>query len=134
MKLCWLLQRSKMMMVFLTSCILTACVAVDHIEPISISGSVSFGQKVSLPNDAVMTVALVDLNHPGVVFEKQLYAVNPEAVFFQFILSPDEIKEDAEYGLVAVVIHKDAILYQTYGRYRVINNNRFVQQLILEKL
>lgn len=127
-------QQAKMLVVLLNALILTACVAIEDVEPISISGSVSFGKRVELPEDAIVTVALVDLNHPGRVFEKQNYAANPEAVFFQFILAPKEVVEDAKYGLVAVAVHQDNILYQTYGRYEVLHNERYVHQLILKKL
>ena len=47
MKTCQLLQRTRMLVVLLTSFILIACVAVDEVvEPIAISGSVSFGKRV----------------------------------------------------------------------------------------
>ena len=123
----------KKVLIMLGALMLSACVAVDEKpEPVKVSGAAGFAQSYKLPSNAVATVALIDLNTPGVVIEQKSFRVYAQPILFQFMLKAEEVDPNVNYGVVALVSAEDKVIFQTYKRYPVINNKRFITEVEMQ--
>ncbi len=120
----------KRITVMLALLMLSACVTVNEKpEPVVVSGAAGFTQQYKLPSNAIATVALIDLNTPGVVIEQKSFRVYAQPILFQFMMKQEEVDSDINYGVVALVSVDDKVVFQTYKRYPVINNDRFITEV-----
>lgn len=112
--------------------VLSGCVAVTPDKPVVVSGAIGYPSNKILPKDSMVTIALVDMNTPGVVIAQKSFAVISQPILFKFTLSPKKIDKKVNYGVVALITQQNKVLYQSYRRYPVINNETFVAKIMLK--
>ena len=123
----------KKALIMLGALMLSACVTVDDKpEPVVVSGAAGFAQNYKLPSNAVATIALIDLNTPGVVIEQKSFRVYAQPILFQFMMKKEDVNPSINYGVVALVSVDDKVIFQTYKRYPVINNDRFITEVEMQ--
>lgn len=121
---------------FLLLCVvglsLSACVTVEPEPPVVINGAAGYLEKVLLPQGSEITIAIIDLNTPGVIIAQKSFNIARAPVPFKFILPADSIDKNIHYGVVAMIEFQDKVIFQTYDRFPVINNNKFTTEVLMK--
>ncbi|MBM7073288.1 YbaY family lipoprotein [Shewanella sp. 202IG2-18] len=119
---------------FLMCCalFLTACVTVEPPKPVEVSGAAGYREKIALPMGSSMTIAVIDLDTPGAIIAQKNFNVAVTPVPFKFILPAKSVKDDVNYGVVALIKNGNKVLFQTYDRYPVINNGKNTVEVIMK--
>ncbi|MBL6734572.1 MAG: YbaY family lipoprotein [Shewanellaceae bacterium] len=112
--------------------VLSGCVAVKPEQPVVVSGAIGYVSNKVLPKNAMVTIALVDMDTPGAVISQKSFEVLTQPILFKFTLPADKIDDGINYGVVALISHNNNVLYQSYRRYPVISNKTFVAKLMLK--
>jgi len=92
----------------------------------SITGEISYLQRIALTEDAVITILLVDISKQNekaqVVTEKIITNPGQVPISFAIQYNPDEIFPGNTYSLKAKIEDRGSLLYATDTVYLVINN------------
>ncbi|NRD74791.1 YbaY family lipoprotein [Shewanella sp. VB17] len=111
---------------------MTACVTVEETPHVIVNGAAGYLEKVVLPQGCSITIAIVDLDTRNSILAQKSFDIARAPVPFKFFLSPDKIKDDVNYGVVAMIQHKGKLLYQTYDHFPVINNDEFTAAVLMK--
>ncbi|WP_163937194.1 YbaY family lipoprotein [Paraferrimonas sp. SM1919] len=124
------MKRLLMMMAAVIS--LSGCVTVVNEKPVTVSGAAGFLEKIRLPQDARITIAIIDANTRGQILAQKSFNVAVNAVPFKFTLKPEVIDKKANYVVVSHISSAAGILFQTYDEYPVINNGLYTTEVIMK--
>ncbi|WP_394129869.1 YbaY family lipoprotein [Shewanella maritima] len=113
---------------------LTACVTVEPEEPVVVNGYAGYLEKIALPKGSVINIAVIDFNTPGSIIAQKTFDIARSPVPFKFIFKEDMIDSDVDYGVVAMITYEGKVIFQTYERYEVINNDVFTTEVIMKKV
>ena len=111
---------------------LSACVTVEPPKPVIVNGATGYLERIALPPGAVINISIVDLDTPGAIFAQKTFEVARVPVPFKFILPPETIDKNVNYGVVAMITYKDRVLFQTYTRYPIINNDVYTVEVLMK--
>ncbi|WP_133406557.1 YbaY family lipoprotein [Parashewanella tropica] len=111
---------------------LSACVTVQKPKPIIINGAAGYLQKILLPMDSMFTVAIIDLDTPGVILAQKTFNVATQPIGFKFTIPAEAIDKKVNYGVVALIKNQDRVIFQTYNRYPIINNGKTTVEVIMQ--
>lgn len=114
--------------------VLSACVTVEPEKPVVVSGATGYLEKIALPRGSTINIAIIDLDTPGVILAQKNFNVAKVPVPFKFLLPADAVKDDVNYGVVAMITQNGRALFQTYDKYPVINNGQHTVAVIMKKV
>ncbi|GIU02593.1 MULTISPECIES: YbaY family lipoprotein [Shewanella] len=114
--------------------ILTACVTVTPDEPVVINGYAGYLERVTLPAGCRIDIAIIDLNTPGLIISQKNFDIARAPVPFKFTLPADSIDDDIEYGVVAMISYQGQVIFQTYDKFPVVNNDKFTTEVIMKQV
>ncbi|MGL4474634.1 MAG: YbaY family lipoprotein [Shewanella sp.] len=119
-------------LLLVSSLVLSGCVTVEPPQPVVINGAAGYLEKISLPPGSVINIAIIDFNTPGSIIAQKNFNVARVPVPFKFLLPADSIKSNINYGVVAMIQYQGQVLFQTYDKYPVINNDKFTTEVIMK--
>ena len=95
----------------------------------SITGTVSYKERIALPAGATVIIQLLDISRadaPAVVIARQVIPTNGKQVPFNFVLPYDiaQISPTGTYGVRAEIRLNDQLLFTTSQSYQVITNGK----------
>ncbi|MGB0894478.1 MAG: YbaY family lipoprotein [Parashewanella sp.] len=122
----------KKIFVLLLLGLVSACVTVEKAEPVVINGAAGYLERVPIPIGSNITIAIIDLDTPGVIFAQKNFNVATAPVPFKFILPAESIDKSVNYGVVALIKNQNNIIFQTYDRYPIINNGKTTVEVIMK--
>ncbi|BCV48694.1 YbaY family lipoprotein [Shewanella algae] len=111
---------------------LGACVTVDPKAPVIVNGAAGYLERVALPQGSSITIAIIDLDTPGVIVAQKSFDIARAPVPFKFILPAETVESNVNYGVVAMIQYQGRVIFQTYDRYPVINNNKFTTEVLMK--
>ncbi|MCH1931304.1 YbaY family lipoprotein [Shewanella sp. A25] len=111
---------------------LSACVTVEPEPPVVVNGAAGYLEKVLLPQGSEITIAIIDLNTPGVIVAQKSFQIARAPVPFKFFLPAQSIDKRINYGVVAMIKYQDRVIFQTYDRFPVINNGKFTTEVLMK--
>ncbi|MEK9498057.1 YbaY family lipoprotein [Photorhabdus sp. P32] len=133
----WQLPAGVLLAVALVGCNAKGAEAVDtQVEKIEnpmkrsfVEGNINILQRMALPADAVLTVALSDvslLDAPSVTLSQKVERLGGKQSPFHFVLpyQPDKIKPGARIVVSASVSLHSRLMFVTDTAYEVINNGK----------
>lgn len=118
--------------VSLVALLLNACVTVQPEPPVIINGAAGYLEKITLPQGCQITIAIIDFNSPGVVVAQKTFNIARAPVPFKFTLPAQSIDKRIQYGVVAMIKFQDQVIFQTYDRFPVINNDKFTTEVLMK--
>ena len=116
----------------LMAILLNGCVTVQPEPPVIINGAAGYLEKILLPQGCEITIAIIDLNTPGVVIAQKTFNIARAPVPFKFSLPAKSIDKRIQYGVVAMIKYQDQVIFQTYDRYPVINNDKYTTEVLMK--
>ncbi|SQH75960.1 conserved exported protein of unknown function [Shewanella benthica] len=125
-----MLKRSVILLVCAMS--LSACVTVEPEPPVIINGAVGYLEKINLPQGSKITIAIIDLDTPGVIIAQKHFDIARAPVPFKFILPPESVEDDVNYGVVAMIVYQGKVIFQTYDRFQIINNGKYTAEVLMK--
>ncbi|MCL1143671.1 YbaY family lipoprotein [Shewanella gaetbuli] len=111
---------------------ITGCVTVAPEPPIVVNGYAGYLEKITLPKGSKINIAVIDFNTPGSIISQKTFDIARAPVPFKFIFQPDTIDDDIDYGVVAMITYQGKVIFQTYDKYQVINNDKFTTEVIMK--
>ncbi|MGM8892358.1 YbaY family lipoprotein, partial [Psychrobacter sp. 1Y1] len=109
-----------------------ACVTVQEKPPVVVNGAAGYLEKLALPQGSSITIAIIDLDTPGVIVAQKSFDIVRAPVPFKFLLPADTIDDSIHYGVVAMIQYQGKVIFQTYDRYPVINNNKYTTEVLMK--
>ncbi|MGL5048228.1 MAG: YbaY family lipoprotein [Shewanella sp.] len=116
----------------LIALLLNGCVTVKPDAPIIINGAAGYLENIPLPQGCQITLAIIDLNTPGVIVAQKTFDIARAPVPFKFTLPAKTIDKRIQYGVVAMIKYQDQVIFQTYDRFPVINNDKFTTEVLMK--
>jgi len=116
----------------LMAILLNGCVTVQPEPPVIINGAAGYLEKILLPQGCEITIAIIDLNTPGVVIAQKTFNIARAPVPFKFSLPAKSIDKRIQYGVVAMIKYQDQVIFQTYDRYPVNNNDKYTTEVLMK--
>ncbi|MGL6124677.1 MAG: YbaY family lipoprotein [Shewanella sp.] len=116
----------------LIALLLNGCVTVKPDAPIIINGAAGYLEKLPLPQGCQITIAIIDFNTPGVIVAQKTFDIARAPVPFKFTLPAKTIDKRIQYGVVAMIKYQDQVIFQTYDRFPVINNDKFTTEVLMK--
>ncbi|MCP3126851.1 MULTISPECIES: YbaY family lipoprotein [unclassified Shewanella] len=110
----------------------SGCVTVEPEPPVIINGAAGYLEKILLPQGCEITIAIIDLNTPGVIVAQKTFNIARAPVPFKFSLPAQSIDKSIQYGVVAMIKFQDQVIFQTYDRFPVINNGKFTTEVLMK--
>ena len=123
---------SQWMMGLLLCISLTACVTVEPEPPVIVNGAAGYFEKIALPEGSHITIAIIDLDSPGVIIAQKSFNIARAPVPFKFLLPAESINKETNYGVVAMIQYQNKVIFQTYDRFPVINNNKYTTEVMMK--
>ncbi len=114
--------------------LLSACVTVEPEPPVIVNGAAGYLEKVVLPQGSKIIIAVIDLDTPGSIIAQKSFDIARAPVPFKFIFSPETIKKSINYGVVAMIEYQNQVIFQTYEKFPVINNNKYTTEVIMKQV
>ncbi|QLE84938.1 MULTISPECIES: YbaY family lipoprotein [Shewanella] len=111
---------------------LAGCVTVEPEPPVIVNGAAGYLEKIALPQGSAITIAVIDLDTPGVIIAQKSFDIARAPVPFKFTFPADTIDESINYGVVAMIQYQGQIIFQTYDRFPVISNNKFTTEVLMK--
>lgn len=108
------------------------CVTVEPDPPVVINGAAGYREKLALPPGCTITIAVIDLDTPGVIIAQKTFNVARAPVPFKFILPADTISSKINYGVVSLIQYNNKVIFQTYDKYPVINNGKNTVEVMMK--
>lgn len=128
-----MLMKIKSFIVFsLLALFVSGCVTVEPEPPVIINGAAGYLEKILLPQGCEITIAIIDLNTPGVIVAQKTFNIARAPVPFKFSLPAQSIDKSIQYGVVAMIKFQDQVIFQTYDRFPVINNGKFTTEVLMK--
>jgi len=118
--------------IFLCLMTLVGCVTVTPPAPVIVNGAAGYLEKIALPQGSSITIAIIDLDTPGVIIAQKSFNIVRAPVPFKFLLPEDTINSSTNYGVVAMILYQGKVIFQTYDRFPVINNQKFTTEVIMK--
>jgi putative lipoprotein len=109
-------------------------------SPVTVSGTVTYRERMALPADAVMKISIEDLSAPGstpgVLASTVLKIAGQVPVSYQItVVDPTRIDPKHEYGLrVRIESHDGSLLFINDTRYGVLTNGVVRQDVVVKKV
>ncbi|SDI54745.1 Type III secretion system lipoprotein chaperone (YscW) [Ferrimonas sediminum] len=122
------------LLLLLNGCVTVSGPELEHREMVSVAGLAGANGVSTLPQEAVITVAIIDAKVPGSILAQKRFSVAKLPALFKFQLPRESIDDDADYVVVAMLKIKDKLVLQTYQRYPVITNGEEVATVTMEAL
>ena len=122
----------KKSIVLLCLLVLTACVTVEEKPPIVVNGAAGYLERLALPQGSAITIAIIDLDTPGVIVAQKSFDIVRAPVPFKFLLPADTIDSSINYGVVAMIQYNGKVIFQTYDRFPVINNDKYTTEVLMK--
>lgn len=116
----------------LMALLLNGCVTVQPEQPVIINGAAGYLEQLPLPQGCQITIAIIDLNTPGVIVAQKTFNIARAPVPFKFTLPAKSIDKNIQYGVVAMIKFQDQVIFQTYDRFPVINNDKFTTEVLMK--
>lgn len=116
----------------LVSFALSGCVTVQPDPPVVVNGAAGYLEKILLPQGSEITIAIIDLNTPGVIVAQKSFNIARAPVPFKFLLPAQSIDKRINYGVVAMIKYQDKVIFQTYDRFPVINNGKYTTEVLMK--
>lgn len=113
--------------------LLTACVTVKEPKPVVVSGYATYLERMAVPQGSTINISVIDINTPGLILSQKNFNVAKVPVPFKFIFPADVIDKDAKYAVVAMIAANDKVLFQTYDTVEVINNDKFIAEVVMKR-
>ncbi|QSX31133.1 YbaY family lipoprotein [Shewanella cyperi] len=110
---------------------LGGCVTVEPPKPVIVNGAAGYLEKLLLPPDSNITIAIIDLDTPGVIVAQKSFNIVRAPVPFKFILPAETVDKSINYGVVAMIKNQGRVLFQTYDRFPVISNDKYTTEVIM---
>ena len=111
---------------------LSGCVTVQPDPPVVVNGAAGYLEKILLPQGSEITIAIIDLNTPGVIVAQKSFNIARAPVPFKFLLPAQSIDKRINYGVVAMIKYQDKVIFQTYDRFPVINNDKYTTEVLMK--
>ncbi|MFB2780253.1 YbaY family lipoprotein [Shewanella sp. FJAT-51649] len=111
---------------------LSGCVTVQPDPPVVVNGAAGYLEKILLPQGSEITIAIIDLNTPGVIIAQKSFNIARAPVPFKFLLPAQSIDKRINYGVVAMIKYQDKVIFQTYDRFPVINNDKYTTEVLMK--
>jgi len=111
---------------------LSGCVTVQPDPPVVVNGAAGYLEKILLPQGSEITIAIIDLNTPGVIVAQKSFNIARAPVPFKFLLPAQSIDKRINYGVVAMIKYQDKVIFQTYDRFPVINNGKYTTEVLMK--
>lgn len=128
-----MLMKIKLFMSFLlVTFALSGCVTVQPDPPVVVNGAAGYLEKILLPQGSEITIAIIDLNTPGVIIAQKSFNIARAPVPFKFLLPAESIDKRINYGVVAMIKYQDKVIFQTYDRFPVINNDKYTTEVLMK--
>ena len=123
----------KTLIVFsLMALLLNGCVTVQPEQPVIINGAAGYLEKIPLTQGCQITIAIIDFNTPGVIVAQKTFDIARAPVPFKFTLPAKSIDKKIQYGVVAMIKYQNQVIFQTYDRFPVINNDKFTTEVLMK--
>ncbi len=116
----------------LMALLLNGCVTVQPEQPVIINGAAGYLEQLPLPQGCQITIAIIDLNTPGIIVAQKTFNIARAPVPFKFTLPAKSIDKNIQYGVVAMIKYQDQVIFQTYDRFPVINNDKFTTEVLMK--
>jgi putative lipoprotein len=107
--------------------------------PVTVSGTVTYRERIALPEDAVMRIAIEDLSAPGATPQVLVSTVIKTAgrqvpIPYQITLTdPSTVDPKHEFGLrVRIETHEGTLLFINDTRYGVLSNGVLKQDVVVK--
>lgn len=120
------------MLLCLTSLAMGGCVTVSPEPPVIVNGAAGYLENIVLPQGSEITIAIIDLNTPGVIIAQKSFNIARAPVPFKFLLPAKSIDKRVNYGVVAMIKYQDKVIFQTYERFPVINNDKYTTEVLMK--
>ncbi|WP_162618087.1 YbaY family lipoprotein [Shewanella halifaxensis] len=127
-----MISMMKKSIVLLCIMLLSACVTVEEKPPVVINGAAGYLERLALPQGSAITIAIIDLDTPGVIIAQKSFDIVRAPVPFKFLLPADSIDSSVNYGVVAMIQYQGQVIFQTYDRFPVINNNKYTTEVLMK--
>lgn len=128
-----MLMKLKLFLSFLlVTFALSGCVTVQPDPPVVVNGAAGYLEKILLPQGSEITIAIIDLNTPGVIVAQKSFNIARAPVPFKFLLPAQSIDKRINYGVVAMIKYQDKVIFQTYDRFPVINNGKYTTEVLMK--
>ena len=127
-----MIKALKKSIVLLSLLVLTACVTVEEVPPVMVNGAAGYLEKLALPQGSSITIAIIDLDTPGVIVAQKSFDIVRAPIPFKFMLPADTIDDSIQYGVVAMIQYQGQVIFQTYDRFPVINNGKFTTEVLMK--
>lgn len=114
--------------------VLSACVTVEPEPPIMVNGLVGYLERIKLPQDSSITIAIVDLKRPDKVIAQKNFNVAQVPVPFKFMLPQESIDPRADYSVVAMITYQGQLIFKTFDRFPVINNGVMTTEVWMKRV
>lgn len=111
---------------------LAGCVTVEDVPPVMVNGAAGYLEKIALPQGSSITIAIIDFDTPGSIIAQKSFDIVRAPVPFKFLLPADTIDSAINYGVVAMIKYKGQVIFQTYDRFPVINNDKFTTEVLMK--
>ncbi len=125
-----MLKRAVILLICVIS--LSACVTVEPESPVIINGAAGYLEKINLPLGSKITIAIIDLDTPGVIIAQKHFDIARAPVPFKFFLLPEIIDDSVNYGVVAMILYQNQVIFQTYDKFPVINNGKYTTEVLMK--
>lgn len=127
-----LMKRKLFLSFLLVTFALSGCVTVQPDPPVVVNGAAGYLEKILLPQGSEITIAIIDLNTPGVIIAQKSFNIARAPVPFKFLLPAQSIDKRINYGVVAMIKYQDKVIFQTYDRFPVINNDKYTTEVLMK--
>ena len=125
-----MLKRTIILLVCVLS--LSACVTVEAEPPIIINGDAGYLEKINLPQGSKITIAIIDMDTPGAIVAQKSFDIARAPVPFKFILPAETVEENINYGVVAMILYQNQVIFQTYDRFPIISNGKYTTEVLMK--
>ncbi|QFU25226.1 YbaY family lipoprotein [Shewanella eurypsychrophilus] len=125
-----MLKRAVILLVCVIS--LSACVIVEEEPPVIINGAAGYLEKINLPQGSKITIAIIDMDTPGVIMAQKSFDIARAPVPFKFILPPETVEKNVNYGVVAMILYQNKVIFQTYDRFPIISNGKYTTEVLMK--
>ncbi|WP_434930080.1 YbaY family lipoprotein [Shewanella sp. HL-SH5] len=113
---------------------LTGCVTVAPEEPVVVNGYAGYLEKIKLPQGCKINIAVIDFNTPGSIISQKTFDIARAPVPFKFIFPVETIDKNIDYGVVAMITYQGKVIFQTYEKFKVINNDKFTTEVLMRQV
>ena len=114
--------------------LLTGCVTVVPDAPVVVNGYAGYLEKVALPQGSKIYIAVIDINTPGAIISQKSFDIARVPVPFKFIFPAEAIDKNVDYGVVAMITYQEQVIFQTYDKFEVINNDKFTTEGLMKQV